>query len=182
LLSLKLRYAEAAALELAVPDMGLTEREWAQAAFVATGAPFSNRYGVPGALEVAVALESAGALAGPVRPVGDGDRVEVGGKVLRCIAVDEHRVDAWGLGVPTFTEPQPVPVPRGPVMRVSGACPPPEAVAYCEDARDRLWTGKGGGEWRCLTDPAGRTAPLLWAGVWREHGPLTPLVQAVITP
>lgn len=183
-MSITLHYALDGPLTVRVPDMGLTEREWAEAAYAATNAPFTNRYDVPGALEVAAGLERAGALSGPLAPLGVGDRVEAGGRVLTCVAVDarEGMADGWGLGVPSFTEPRPVDVPTGPRLRVSAELPPPEMLAYVEDARDRLWTGKGAGVWQCLTDPAGRTMPMMWGRVWEEHGPLTPLVPVVITP
>ena len=176
-MNLILRFAMRRPVQLSVPDMGLTPREWAEAVFTATNVPPTSRYGVPGALEVAAALERVGIEPGPSGGrFGVSDRLEVGGQTLTCVAVDNRGVDAWGLGTATFTEPQPLPSPLGPPMHVSAATPPPDAVAYVEDERDRLWTGRGAGEWRCLTDPAGRTAPLMWAGVWREHGPLTPLV------
>lgn len=180
MLSLTLDYALGGAVTLRVPDMGLTAREWAEAAYAATNAPFTNRYAVLGALEVAAALERAGLLSGPVRPLGVSDRVEVCGRTLTCIAVDDRAVDGWGLGVPTFTEPRPVEVPRGPRLRVSAELPPPEMIAYAEDSRDRLWTGRGAGQWRCLTDPAGRTMPMMWGRVWEEYGPLTPLVPVQV--
>lgn len=164
-------------VEIAVPDMGLSAREWAQAVFAATNIPFTTQYGVPGALEVAAALQRAGEpTSDSARRFGVGDRLEVSGQHLTCIAVDDRGVDAWGVGVPTFTDPEPVPAPPGPAMHVSKIAPPPVSVAYVEDARDRLWTGRGAGEWRCLTDAVGRTWPGLWASVWENYGPLTPLV------
>ncbi len=80
----------------------------------------------------------------------------------------------------TFSPGVPVPVPVGPCLYVSVRTPPPDGIAYAEDSRDRLWTGRGYGEWRCLTDPAGRTAAGGWERIWVEHGPLTPLVPVTL--
>jgi hypothetical protein len=177
--SLTIRYnSTGTTLPLTVPDMGLSPREWAHAVFTATNVPPTNRYGVPGALEVAAAYAREAQLAQLAHPpFGPGDVVHVGGYAVQCVAVD-RRADAWGVGVPTFADPVELGAPDGPLMDVGMHLPPPDAIAYVEDNRDRLWTGKGAGEWRCLTDPAGRTAAGLWPVVWREHGPLVPLVPA----
>jgi hypothetical protein len=67
-----------------------------------------------------------------------------------------------------------------PRLRLSEQVAPPDAVAYVEDAQDRLWTGRGLGTWRCVhSDPQGVTGgPQSWAQAWRDHGPLVPLVPA----
>lgn len=148
-----------------VPDMGLTSHEWATAVFAATHSPMGVRFHAPGSREVASALWQ---LETPTEALGVGDGVSVHGHIVWMVRVDGD--------TPTFTAAEPLPAPPGPAMYVSADVAPPEAVAYVEDNRDRLWTGRGLGEWRCLTDPVGRTVPLMWAGVWRDHGPLTPLV------
>lgn len=160
-------------LVLRVPEMGLTPREWAAAVFAATHIPHTTRYGVPGAQEVAHAMSRLPRER--VLRMAAGDRVTVDGRVVQCLAV-EGDADAWGVRTAVFSDPEVEPLPAGPRMYVDAEAAPPEAVAYCEDERDRLWTGRGAGTWRCLTDPAGRTAPGQWASVWREYGPLVPLV------
>lgn len=180
---LTIRYAEYSPIRITVPDMGLDPREWAMAVFAAARVPLTNQYGVPGALEVAAALADMHTrdLGRVVPALCEGDRVEAAGQVVRLLAVDHTGTDAWSLPVPTFAPAEPVaPAPAGPVMYVSAQQPPPDVVAYAEDARDRLWTGKGAGMWRCLTDPAGRTDAGPWAMVWREHGPLVPLVAVQV--
>lgn len=175
LLKLTIHYAHQPSVSVRVPDMGLTFREWALAAYTATNAPGAASYGdVAGAAEVDHALRAGRHSRYWRRGLGPGDSVEILRKRMRCIAVDTPA--GRPLGVPTFTEPVAEETLPGPLMHVCADDAPPDSVAYVEDERDRLWTGRGHGEWRCLTDPAGRTSPRQWASVWREHGPLTPLV------
>lgn len=51
--------------------------------------------------------------------------------------------------------------------------PPPDHVAYCEDAYDRLWTGRGHGLWTCLH--GGSRSGKSWSSLWKACGPMTPL-------
>lgn len=180
---LTIRYAEYSPIRITVPDMGLDPREWAMAAFAATRIPLTNQYGVPGALEVAAALADMHTREhGRVVPaLSEGDRVVAGDQVVTLLAINHTGTDAWSLPEPSFSPPAPVaPPPAGPVMYVSAQQPPPDVVAYAEDARDRLWTGKGAGMWRCLTDPAGRTEAGMWSVVWVEYGPMVPLVPVQV--
>lgn len=174
LIKLTIVYDNQPSVSVRVPDMGLTPRHWAEAVFQATNAPDAYQYGTPGAREVDRALRAGRQSRFWRRGLTPGDSVEVLGKRVRCVDVQGRGSGASP--IPTFAEAELVQVPLGPAMYVSADAPPPDAVAYVEDARDRLWTGRGHGEWVCLTDPAGRAAPGLWGSVWREHGPLVPLV------
>jgi hypothetical protein len=176
-LLLNVRYTDRPTLILAVPDMGLSPGEWARAVFTATHVPSTLNYGIPGALEVAAAIANtyADTTTPAVRPLAPGDVIEGAGRSVTCLTVTK-RGDGWGVGDAAFSDPDVIDPPVGPRLHVGPLQPPPDAIAYAEDIRDRLWTGKGFGPWRCLTDPAGRTSPGMWAAVWREHGPLTPLV------
>jgi hypothetical protein len=49
-------------------------------------------------------------------------------------------------------------------LAVSERDAPPDEVAYVEDARDLLWTGKGLGNWQCLHAP-GAGHDVMGAGV-----------------
>lgn len=161
-------------LSVTVPDMGLTRTEWAEAAYAVLLTSVAGSSAAPGAAEFDHALRSDSIALAAARPMRPGDRVMLQGRQLTLLSVSG--VGQHATNVPAFSAPAPLPVPTGPMMHVDAHTAPPEALAYVEDARDRLWTGRGYGEWRCLTDPAGRTSPAPWASVWREHGPLTPLV------
>lgn len=176
LIKLTILYAHSPSVSVRVPDMGLTLAEWGQAVFLATHIPTAHNYRTPGAREVDRALRAGRHSGDFARPLKEGDGVLVSGSMVRCIAVD------YVGGVARFSGPEPMPAPMGPMMHVSAETAPPDAVAYVEDRRDRLWTGRGLGTWRCLTDPAGRTAAGSWARVWVEHGPLVPLVPVDVLP
>lgn len=173
LIKLHIDYQHQPPVTVRVPDMGLTLHEWALAVHQATNAPGADRYAAAGAAEVDRALQAGNHSRYWRRGTGPGDAIEILGQRVRWRAVDGE----GAASLPRFTDPAPAAgLPLGPAMHVSVDTPPPDAVAYVEDERDRLWTGRGHGEWRCLTDPAGRTASGQWATVWREYGPLTPLV------
>jgi hypothetical protein len=182
MLTLTLAYGNGARVRLLVPDIGLTPREWAAAAYAATNQPATTRYGVDGAADVARAIWRDHATEAACRALGVGDAVHVLGTAVTCLAVSDEPRDAWCVATPTFDGGAAVPAPAGPGLHVSADTPPPESVAYAEDARDRRWTGKGYGVWRCLTDLAGRTRPAAWGSVWRDHGPLVPLVPVTVLP
>lgn len=152
-----------------VPDMGLTGTEWGVAVYEASRSPHATRHTAPGAGEVATAISTDYRLSARVWPLRVGGMVVIDGTVVRLVRVDEG-------GVPTFGGPEADPAPRGPLMEVSATVPPPDQVAYAEDERDRLWTGRGAGTWRCLTDAAGATEPGGWEATWMRYGPLVPLV------
>lgn len=161
-------------LSVIVPDMGLTRTEWAEAAYAVLLTSVAGSSTVPGAAEFDRALRSDPAALAAARPMQSGDWVMLQGRQLTLLSVSG--VGQHATNVPAFSAPAPLPVPSGPMMHVDADTAPPEALAYVEDVLDRLWTGRGYGEWRCLTDMSGRTSPAAWASVWREYGPLVPLV------
>jgi hypothetical protein len=164
------------AVALVVPDLtGLTPDEVARAVYAASLGPHWRSImsavigtaSIPGAS--AVLDRWTRYLAGrPHLPLNLGDRVHAAGAVLELTS------DTVRHG-PLFTVVESM-RPADHPMPLSAVVPPPDEVAYVEDDRDRLWTGKGAGTWRCLTDAAGRTVPQSWSKVWADHGPLTPLV------
>lgn len=68
------------------------------------------------------------------------------------------------------------------LMDVDANTPPPDWVAYSEDASDRLWT-RTAGQWRRVEAPSLRDARARsWSELWSAEGPITPLVPAHIPP
>lgn len=56
--------------------------------------------------------------------------------------------------------------------------PPSDGIAYVEDGDDRLWTGRGGDIWTCLTGSLTGVF-MSWRSLWWSYGPLTPLGRIV---
>ncbi len=147
-----------------------TALEIAQSAYSFTRQPPPGRCGNDAARLIADAYyQDQRAGAHPLLPLAVGDRVHAAGAVLELAA------ELPG-GEPVFRA---VERCAAHAVAVSGQLPPPVQIAYAEDSRDRLWTGKGAGIWTCLTDTARRTAPVSWWKLWEDHGPMVPLVPAV---
>lgn len=166
-------------LSLTVPALdGLTAAEVAEAAYVVTHIPPTHHYGVRGAAEIAAAYFARPGGGQVLAPLAVGDTVHAAGAVLELVAETGGTPDAWGRQDPVFHVAEGY--PGGYTMRVDGTTPPPDQIAYAEDSRDRLWTGRGAGVWRCLTDSAGSTRPVLWRTLWDDEGPMVPLVPTAV--
>lgn len=174
------------ALALDVPALdGMTAEQVAAAAYAVTTRAFvqlpsTGRVG-PAARHISAAYYT-GQRAGGVSmvPMHVGDRVHAAGAVLQLATERTGEPDAWGHYTPTFRTLETF-TGCGSGMALSGRVAPPDQIAYAEDCRDRLWTGRGAGIWTCLRDPAGRTAPVSWWKAWEQYGPLVPLVPATVT-
>jgi hypothetical protein len=175
-----LTYRATGALTLNVPALtGMDPAEVAVAAYVVSHTPPTNHYGTPGAAAIAAAYFARPSSGSRLSPMTVGDLVHAGGVVAELTGERDGPQDAWGRMTPEFTI---VEDHRPQTLTLAAAVPPPDLVAYVEDNRDRLWTGKGAGVWRCLTDPPRRTVPQNWATVWELHGPLVPLLPVGESP
>lgn len=177
---LVLTYRATGALTLNVPALtGMDPAEIAEAAYVVSHTPPTNHYGKPGAADIAAAYFARPSSAARLSPLTLGDLVHAAGSVLELVGEHEGPADAWGRMAPEFAVVEQYGAPR---LVVAAKVPPPDHVAYAEDNRDRLWTGKGAGVWRCLTDAPRRTVPQSWQTVWEMHGPLVPLLPVGTSP
>lgn len=166
-------------LSLNVPALdGLTAAEVAEAAYVVTHVPPTHDYGVPGAAAIAGAYFAQPTPGQALAPLVVGDTVHAAGGVLELVAETGGTPDAWGRQEPVFQVAEGY--PAGYVLRLGETVAPPDQIAYAEDSRDRLWTGKGAGVWTCLTDSGGRTRPVLWRTLWADEGPMTPLAPVAV--
>lgn len=167
------------ALSLNVPALdGLTAAEVAEAAYVVTHVPPTHDYGVTGASAIASAYFAQPNCGQALAPLVVGDTVHAAGGVLELVAETGGTPDGWGRQEPVFQVAEGY--PAGYVLRLSETVPPPDQIAYAEDSRDRLWTGRGADVWTCLTDSAGRTRPVLWRTLWEDHGPMVPLAPVAV--
>jgi hypothetical protein len=156
-----------------IPDNGLTIWEWAHAVHAyAAGEPVTGD-DQPGVEEIRAAFHAFSELAHPLPPLRPGDVVEVDGR-----RVTVESVTPGGRPPVVFTQPYSADMIDRPECMVAGNVPPPDGIAYVEDQRDRLWTGRGFGQWRCVTGGITGTYSPSWQQLWRDHGPLTPLVPA----
>ena len=177
---LVLTYRATGALTLNVPALtGMDPAAVAQAAYVVSHTPPTNHYGMAGASAIAAVYFARPSTGSRLSPLTLGDLVHAGGAVLELVGEHDGPPDAWGRMTPEFAV---VEDHRTPPLTVAAAVPPPDHVAYVEDNRDRLWTGRGAGVWRCLTDPPRRTVPQSWQTVWELHGPLVPLLPVGTAP
>lgn len=168
-------------LTLDVPRLrGLTPEQVATGAYVATHTPPADRYAVPAAGDIAAAYFAAPPGRQTLAPLAVGDLVHAGGAVLELAHEVAGETNVWGSHDPVWKVRE-AHGGAGSVMHVTSTVVPPDEIAYAEDSRDRLWTGRGGGIWRCLTDPAGRTVPVSWRQAWMDHGPLRPLLPVTVS-
>lgn len=175
------RGAPGGALTLDVPELrGMTGPQVADAAYAVTHTPPCNDYGLSGATAIGAAYFRRPPGRQILAPLQVGDLVHAAGMVLRLVAEKTGETNVWGRHSPVFATIEGT-GPAGEPLHVSSRVAPPDEIAYAEDARDRLWTGKGAGVWSCLTDPAGRTAPVSWRKVWLDHGPLRPLAPVPVS-
>lgn len=166
-------------LSLDVPALdGYTAAEVAEAAYVVTHVPPTHHYGAAGASEIAAAYFARPSGGQCLAPLAVGDTVHAAGAVLELVGETGGTPDAWGRQDPVFRTIEGY--PGGYAVRVDKSTPPPDQIAYAEDSRDRLWTGKGAGMWRCLTDAAGSTRPVSWWTLWEDEGPMIPLAPAAV--